>query len=44
MMCTCKVDRKGGITMCKLKGWMDKGRHYVEIKRWMQMGVLGCAN
>ena len=36
MMCTCKVDRKGGIMMCKLKWWMDKGGHYVEIKGWMQ--------
>ena len=24
--------------MCKLKGWMDKGGHYVEIKGWMQKG------
>ena len=22
--------------MCKLKGQMDKGGHYVEIKGWMQ--------
>ena len=25
---------KAGNMMCKLKGWMDKGRHYdVQIKR-----------
>ena len=24
--------------MCKLKGRMDKGGHYVEIKGWMQKG------
>ena len=25
--------------MCKLKGGMDKGRHYdVEMKRWKQKG------
>ena len=22
------MDGKGGIMMCKLKGWMDKGGHY----------------
>ena len=27
------VDAKGGVMMCKLKGWIDKGGHYdVEIK------------
>ena len=26
---------KGGTMMCKLKGWMDKGGHYVEFKGWM---------
>ena len=27
------MDGKGGIMMCKLKGWMDKGGHYdVQIK------------
>ena len=32
-----RVDAKGGIMMCKLKGWMDKGGHYdVEMKGWMQ--------
>ena len=25
--------------MCKLKEWMDKGRHYdVEMKGWLQRG------
>ena len=24
--------------MCKLKGWMDKGGHYVEINGWTQKG------
>ena len=30
------MDGKGGIMMCKLIGRMDKGGHYVEMKRWMQ--------
>ena len=31
--------------MCKLKGGMDKGRHYdVEMKGWMQKVALSCAN
>ena len=35
------VDAKGGIMMCKLKEWMDKGGHYdVEMKGWMQKGAL----
>ena len=39
------MDAKGGIIMCKLKGWMDKGGHYdVEIKGWMEKGALLCAN
>ena len=34
-----RVDGKGGIMMCKLKGRMDKGGHYdVEMKGWMQKG------
>ena len=34
------VDAKGGIMIYKLKGRMDKGRHYnVEIKEWMQKGA-----
>ena len=34
-----RVDGKGGIMMCKLKGQMDKGGHYdVEMKGWMQKG------
>ena len=28
----------------KLKGWMDKGGHYVQMKRWMEKGALSCAN
>ena len=33
------MDAKGGIMMCKLKGWTDKGKHYdVEMKGWMQKG------
>ena len=41
MTCKCEGGYKRlGIVMCKLKGWMDKGRHYVEIKRWMQKSVL----
>ena len=33
------MDAKGGIMMCKLKGWMDKGGHYdVQMKRWMEKG------
>ena len=35
------MDGKGGIMMCKLKGWMDKGGHYdVEMKGWMQKGGI----
>ena len=35
------MDAKGGIMMCKLKGWTDKGKHYdVETKGWMQKGIL----
>ena len=31
------MDGKGGIMICKLKGWMDKGENYqVEIKGWME--------
>ena len=41
MMCKLKVDAKGGIMMCKLKGRMDKGGHYdVEMKGWMQKGGI----
>ena len=36
-----KVDTKGGNKMCKLKGWMDKGRYCnVQIKRWIKKGAL----
>ena len=29
--------------MCKLIGLMDKGGHYVDIKRWMQkVGIMMC--
>ena len=39
-----RVDAKGGIMMCALKGWMDKGGHYdVQMKRWLQKVAL-CAN
>ena len=37
------MDAKGGIMMCKLKGWTDMGKHYdVEIKGWMQKGGAFC--
>ena len=36
-----RVDEKGGIMMCKLKGRMDKGEHYeVEMKGWMEKVAL----
>ena len=38
------MDATGGNMMCKLKGRMDKGGHYVEIQRWMQKCVLSCVN
>ena len=34
------MDAKGGIMMCKLKGWMGKGGHYVAIKKVLQKGAL----
>ena len=35
------MDGKGGNMMCKLKGLMDKGRHYdVEKKGWMEKGAI----
>ena len=35
------VDAQGGIIMCKLKGWMQKGGHYdVQMKRWIQKGGI----
>ena len=40
MMCKLKLDAKGGIMMCKLKGQMDKGHYYVQIMRWMQKVAL----
>ena len=41
MMCKLRVDEKGGIMMCKLKGQMDKGGHYdVEMKGWIQKGWM----
>ena len=43
MMCKLKGDAKGN-GMCKLKGWMAKCGHYVEIKGWMQKGAITCAN
>ena len=38
------MDGKGGNTMCKLKGRMDKEEHYdVEMKGWMQKrGIIMC--
>ena len=36
-----RVDGKGGIMLCKLKGRMDKGGHYdVEKKGWMEKGEI----
>ena len=33
--------QKGGIITCKLKGLMDKDRHYgMETKGWMEKVVL----
>ena len=32
------MDAKRGIMMCKLKGCMDKGGHYVAIKRCCKRG------
>ena len=35
------MDGKGGILMCKLKGWLNKGGHYkVEMKEWMEKEAL----
>ena len=35
------MDEKGGNMMCKLKGQMDKGGHYiVQMKRWTQKRAL----
>ena len=35
------MDGKGGIMMCKLKVWMEKGGHYkVEMKGWMEKVAL----
>ena len=37
------MDAKRGIMMCKLKGRMDKGGHYVQMKGWMQKrGIIMC--
>ena len=30
--------------MCKLKGKMDNGEHYVEMKGWMKKGEIRCPN
>ena len=35
-----RVDGKGGIMMCKLKGRMDKGHYDVQIMRLMQKVAL----
>ena len=42
MTCKCMGGcKKGGIMMCTLKGWMDKGIYYdVQIKRWMEKGWM----
>ena len=33
--------KRGGIIMCKLKGWLDKEGHYeVEMKEWIEKVVL----
>ena len=35
------MDAKGGIMMCKLKGWMNKGGHYkLEMKGCMEKEAL----
>ena len=34
------MDGKGGIMMCKLKGWTEKGHYDVQIKRWMKKLAL----
>ena len=46
MMLKERVDGKGGIMMCKLKGWMDKEGHCdVEMKGWIAKGgILRFAN
>ena len=31
-----RVGGKGGIMMCKLKGWTEKGNYDVQIKRCMK--------
>ena len=39
------MDGKGGIMMCNLKRWMDKGVHYdEEIKGWIEKMALRCVN
>ena len=36
-----RLMQKGGIMMCKLKGWMDKNGHYnVQINGWMEKVAL----
>ena len=37
-MCKCGYKRQHYDV--QIKGWMDKGGHYVEVKGWMQKGVL----
>ena len=33
------MDGKGGIMICKLKGWRHKGGHYdVQMKGWLEKG------
>ena len=40
MSANAKGGYKRGIMMWKLKRWMDKGGHYVEMKGWMQKGAI----
>ena len=35
------MPKRGALSMCKLKGLMDKGVHYdVQMKRWMEKVTL----
>ena len=34
-----RVDAKGGIMMCKLKGWIDKGGNYDEEMKGLMKKV-----
>ena len=39
MMWKLKGRYKKGTMMLKLKWWIDKSGHYVEMKGWMQNGL-----